>query len=59
LQLRWVLWQAQLRRLLLPDRDLASNETRALLEKWGWLHAVRSLLSLAASMVFICALLRA
>jgi uncharacterized membrane protein len=47
------------KRLLVPDRDLASNETRALLEKWGWLHAVRSVLSLAASVVFICALLRA
>ncbi len=47
------------KRLLLPDRDMDSSETRALLEKWGWLHAARSLLSLAASVVFICALLRA
>ena len=46
-------------RLLSPGRDLGSSETRALLEKWGWLHAVRSLLSLAASVVFIWALLRA
>ena len=46
-------------RLLLPSRDLGSSETRVLLEKWGWLHAVRSLLSLAASVVFIWALMRA
>jgi hypothetical protein len=41
------------KRLLEPGRDLASNETRALLEKWGKLHAVRSLLSLLASIVFV------
>ena len=35
-------------RLLESGRDLASGETRALLEKWGKLHAVRSLLSLLA-----------
>ena len=40
-------------RLLEPGRDLASNETRALLEKWGRLHAVRSLLSLLASIVYV------
>jgi hypothetical protein len=34
------------RALLAPGRDLASSETRALLEKWGRLHAVRGLLSL-------------
>jgi hypothetical protein len=31
--------------LLAPGRDLASPETRGLLEKWGRLHAVRSALS--------------
>lgn len=36
-----------------PGRDLSSPETRALLEKWGGLHAVRSLLSFLASLVFI------
>ena len=40
-------------RLLEPGRDLASNETRALLVKWGKLHAVRSLLSLLASIVYV------
>ena len=42
--------------LLAPDRDLASSETRALLEKWGKLHAVRSVLSLIASIVYIALL---
>ena len=40
-------------RLLEPGRDLASNETRMLLEKWGRLHAVRSVLSLLASLVYV------
>jgi len=39
--------------LLEPGRDLSSPETRALLEKWGRLHAVRSVLSLLASLVFL------
>lgn len=39
--------------LLMPARDLTSAETRRLLEKWGRLHAVRSVLSLAASLVFL------
>jgi hypothetical protein len=41
------------RALLAPGRDISSPETRALLEKWGWLHAVRSLLSLLASLVMV------
>jgi uncharacterized membrane protein len=44
-------------RLEEPDRDRASAETRRLLERWGRLHAVRSGLSLAASVVYIRALL--
>lgn len=44
--------------LLEPGRDLASQETRALLEKWGRLHAVRSALSLLASTVFLWSLVR-
>jgi hypothetical protein len=39
--------------LLAPGRDMSSPETRALLEKWGWLHAVRSVLSLLASLVLV------
>lgn len=45
--------------LLAPGRDLASAETRALLEKWGNLHAVRSGLSLLATLLYLILLLRA
>lgn len=45
-------------RLLAPGRDLESSETQALLEKWNRLHAVRSLLSFVASVVYIWLLLR-
>ena len=41
------------KQLLAPGRDLASSETRALLEKWGKLHAVRSVLSFVASLVYV------
>ena len=41
------------KQLLAPDRDLASSETRALLVKWGKLHAVRSVLSFVASLVYL------
>jgi uncharacterized membrane protein len=44
--------------LLMPERDLASLETRALLEKWGRLHAVRSALSLAASVLYLVLLFK-
>ena len=47
------------RRLLEPGRDPDSNETRELLEKWGKLHAVRSVLSFTASMVYVGSLLGA
>ena len=43
--------------LLEPGRDLSSNETRGLLEKWGKLHGVRSALSVVASVIYV-ALLR-
>jgi len=39
--------------LLAPGRDLRSTETRELLVKWGRLHAVRSVLGLIASVIFI------
>lgn len=45
-------------RLLAPGRDLASIETRALLIKWSRLHAVRSLLSLLALVVYLILLLQ-
>src|SRR5712692_11259604 len=44
--------------LLAPGRDLASRDTRALLEKWGRLHAIRSVLSSTASGVFLSLLLK-
>jgi uncharacterized membrane protein len=45
--------------LLESGRDLASEETRKLLEKWGKLHAVRSVLSLVASVIYLTLLLNA
>ena len=41
------------RRLLASGRDLSSPETRQLLEKWGELHWVRSVLSLLASALYL------
>ena len=45
-------------KLLAPGRDLASAETRALLETWGKLHAVRTGLSLLATVLCIWLLVR-
>ena len=42
--------------LLAPGRDLSSSETRSLLDKWGRLHAVRSMLSLIASVAYLASL---
>ena len=39
--------------LLAPGRDLGSPQTRALLVRWGRYHAVRSLLGLVASAIFL------
>lgn len=39
-------------KLLEPGRDLDSSETRALLDKWGQLHLIRSVLSLLAFVLF-------
>jgi uncharacterized membrane protein len=44
--------------LLDPDRHRGSDETRRLLEAWGRLHAVRSALSVVASILFIWAAAR-
>lgn len=40
-------------KLLAPGRDLASAETRELLVRWGQLHAVRTALSLASTVVYL------
>ncbi len=40
-------------KLLAPGRDLSSAETRELLVRWGQLHAVRTILSLAGALIFI------
>jgi len=40
-------------RLLATGRNLGSAETRALLKKWGKLHAVRTLLSLCATAIYV------
>jgi len=39
--------------LLASGRDLASAGTRALLERWGRLHAVRSFLSVLSTVVML------
>jgi len=46
-------------KLLAPGRDLASAETRMLLERWGNLHAVRTTLSVLATVLYIWLLLGA
>jgi hypothetical protein len=46
-------------RLLAPGRDLSSPETRALLVHWGRLHAVRTGLSLFASVLYLSLLVGA
>src|SRR4030081_2782535 len=40
-------------KLLAPGRDLASADTRELLERWGKLHGVRSLLSVLAMLIML------
>jgi hypothetical protein len=39
--------------LLSRGRDLGSPDTRALLERWGRLHAVRTALSLVATVLYL------
>ena len=46
-------------KLLAPDRDLGSSETRMLLEHWGNLHAVRTTLSVVATALYIWLILGA
>jgi hypothetical protein len=45
--------------LLAPGRDPSSAETRSLLEQWGRLHALRSVLSFLASIVYLVSLIGA
>ena len=46
-------------KLLAPGRDVASAETRELLVAWGRLHAVRTLLSCAGTVLYVWLLLAA
>ncbi len=43
------------RRLVETDPGNASAETRALIERWGTLHAMRTLLGIAATAIFLSA----
>ena len=43
--------------LLAPGRDLTSPETRELLVRWDKLHAVRTVLSVAATLLYLFLLL--
>ncbi|MGC8495071.1 MAG: DUF1772 domain-containing protein [Syntrophobacteraceae bacterium] len=45
-------------KLLKRNRNLASDETRELLDKWEKLHSVRSVLSLIASLIYLVLLVR-
>jgi anthrone oxygenase-like protein len=42
------------RALLASGRDLSAAETRTLLEHWAKLHAVRTALSVAATILYLC-----
>lgn len=46
------------RQLLDPGLDRTSEVTHRLLQTWGRLHAVRSILSLAASCIFLSLMIR-
>jgi uncharacterized membrane protein len=46
-------------RLLAPERDLGSDETRDLLIRWSRLHAVRTVLSLSGAAIYLWALVAA
>jgi Domain of unknown function (DUF1772) len=44
--------------LLAPGRDLGNEETRNLLQHWEKLHRVRTALSLASTILYLCLALR-
>jgi hypothetical protein len=46
------------KRLVERGRDLASEDTKALLVRWGHLHAIRSVLSAVAASLFVWAAIR-
>src|ERR671936_42571 len=46
------------RQLLAPGRELDSLETRELLDRWGRLHAIRSVLSAIATLLMLWGLAR-
>jgi F0F1-type ATP synthase assembly protein I len=46
------------KRLESPALNLQSDEAVRLLHRWGWLHAVRSTLSVAAFLAFLITLLK-
>lgn len=46
-------------KLLTPGRDLSSSETHELLIRWGRLHAVRTVLSVAGTTIYLWLLLGA
>jgi hypothetical protein len=46
-------------KLLAPGRDLTSAETRELLVRWGQLHAVRTVLSLGGTLIYLWLVVRA
>ena len=45
------------RRLLATPDQAAGQESRSLLERWGWLHRIRTLLALAAVAAYLAAFL--
>jgi hypothetical protein len=44
-------------RLMTPGRDLTSPETRELLLRWGHLHAMSTILSVAGLVMYLCLLI--
>src|SRR5262245_64961830 len=46
-------------KLLAPDRDLSSLETRQLVIRWGRLHSVRTALGLMCTVIYLLLLLGA
>lgn len=44
------------KKLMETSLDAANSETRKLIKCWGWLHAVRSLLGLCSTLIFLASL---